>query len=92
MKDRSKIIVRTSIIGILANLGLVAIKLVVGLIAFSVSIIMDAVNNLSDALSSTITVVGTKLSQKKPGSNRQSAAGYRKVWRLQRGKETAVLI
>ena len=66
MKNRSKIIVRTSIIGILANLGLVAIKLVVGLIAFSVSIIMDAVNNLSDALSSTITVVGTKLSQKKP--------------------------
>ena len=66
MKDRSKIIVRTSIIGILANLGLVAIKLVVGLIAFSVSIIMDAVNNLSDALSSTITVIGTKLSQKKP--------------------------
>ena len=66
MKDRSKIIVRTSIIGILANLGLVAIKLVVGLIALSVSIIMDAVNNLSDALSSTITVIGTKLSQKKP--------------------------
>ena len=66
MQDRSKIIVRTSIIGILANLGLVAIKLVVGLIALSVSIIMDAVNNLSDALSSTITVIGTKLSQKKP--------------------------
>ena len=66
MKDRSKVIVRTSIIGILANLGLVAIKLTVGLIALSVSIIMDAVNNLSDALSSTITVIGTKLSQKKP--------------------------
>ena len=66
MKSRTKIIVRTSIIGILANLGLVAIKLVVGLIAFSVSIIMDAINNLSDALSSTITVIGTKLSQKKP--------------------------
>ena len=66
MKDRSKIIVRTSVIGILTNLGLVAIKLVVGLIALSVSIIMDAVNNLSDALSSTITVIGTKLSQKKP--------------------------
>ena len=66
MKNRSKVIVRTSIIGILSNLGLVAIKLVVGLIAMSVSIIMDAVNNLSDALSSVITIVGTKLSQKKP--------------------------
>ena len=66
MKDRSKVIVRTSIIGILTNLGLVAIKAVVGFIAASVSIIMDAVNNLSDALSSVITIVGTKLSQKKP--------------------------
>ena len=66
MQNRSKIIVRTSIIGILTNLGLVAIKMVVGLIAASVSIIMDAVNNLSDVLSSVVTIVGTKLSQKKP--------------------------
>ena len=66
MENRSKTIVRTSIIGVLTNLGLVAIKLVVGLIAASVSIIMDAVNNLSDVLSSVITIVGTKLSQKKP--------------------------
>ena len=66
MIDRSKKIVRTSIIGILTNLGLVAIKAVVGLFANSISIIMDAINNLSDALSSVITIVGTKLSQKKP--------------------------
>ena len=66
MQDRSKKIVRTSIIGILANLGLVAVKAVVGLFANSISIIMDAINNLSDALSSVITIVGTKLAQKKP--------------------------
>ena len=66
MQDRSKKIIQTSIIGILANLGLVALKAVVGLFANSISIIMDAVNNLSDALSSVITIVGTKLSQKKP--------------------------
>ena len=53
-------------VGILANLGLVAVKAVVGLIANSIAIIMDAINNLSDALSSVITIVGTKLSQKKP--------------------------
>ena len=53
-------------IGILANLGLVVVKAIVGFIAGSVAIIMDAVNNLSDALSSVITIVGTKLSQKKP--------------------------
>ena len=66
MKDRSKIILRTSFVGILTNLGLVVLKAIVGLFAHSVAIIMDAVNNLSDALSSTITIIGTKLSQKKP--------------------------
>ena len=66
MENRSKKIIRTSVIGILANLGLVVVKALVGFIAGSVAIIMDAVNNLSDALSSVITIVGTKLSQKKP--------------------------
>ena len=66
MENRSKKIVQTSIVGILANLGLVAIKAIVGLFAMSIAIIMDAVNNLSDALSSVITIVGTKLAQKKP--------------------------
>ena len=66
MENRSKKIVQTSIIGIITNLGLVALKAIVGLFANSISIIMDAINNLSDALSSVITIVGTKLSQKKP--------------------------
>ena len=69
MKDRNKIIVRTSLIGILANLLLVALKAFVGLLAMSVSIVMDAINNLSDALSSVITIVGTKISQKKPDAD-----------------------
>ena len=68
MENRSKIIVRTSIIGILTNLGLVVLKAIVGLFANSIAIIMDAINNLSDALSSVITIVGTKLAQKKPDS------------------------
>ena len=66
MQDRSKKIVQTSLVGILANLGLVVIKAIVGLLALSIAIIMDAINNLSDALSSVITIVGTKLAQKKP--------------------------
>lgn len=64
--NREKTIVRTSIIGILGNLLLVGFKGVVGIIAGSISIVMDAVNNLTDALSSVITIVGTKLSNKKP--------------------------
>ena len=62
--DRSSQIIRTSIIGIAANVLLAAFKSVVGFIAGSVAIVMDAVNNLSDALSSVITIIGTKLSQR----------------------------
>lgn len=62
--NREKIIVRTSVIGILANLFLAAFKAAVGLFANSISVVLDAVNNLSDALSSVITIVGTKLSSK----------------------------
>ena len=63
---RSKVIVRTSIISILANLVLVGFKAVIGLLANSIAIITDAVNNLSDALSSIITIIGTKLAGKAP--------------------------
>ena len=62
--DRSKQIIRTSWIGIAANVMLAGFKASVGVLASSVAIVMDAVNNLSDALSSVITIVGTKLSQR----------------------------
>ena len=50
------------IIGILVNLVLFTIKLSVGLITSSISITADAFNNLSDAASSIITILGFKLS------------------------------
>ena len=62
--DRSSQIIRTSWIGIAANVLLAGFKAAVGILASSVAIVMDAVNNLSDALSSVITIVGTKLSQR----------------------------
>ena len=64
--NRQKEIVRTSFIGILANIFLVSLKAIFGFLANSISIILDAVNNLSDALSSVITIIGTKLANKKP--------------------------
>jgi len=64
--NREKKIVQTSIIGILGNVLLVAAKATIGLIAGSIAIITDAVNNLTDALSSIITIIGTKLANKKP--------------------------
>ena len=57
--SRDKVIIRTSIIGILANVMLAAFKAVIGLASNSIAVILDAVNNLSDALSSIITIVGT---------------------------------
>lgn len=64
--NRKKIIIKTSIQGILVNLVLVAFKAVVGFLANSIVIILDAVNNLSDAMSSIITIIGTKLAGKTP--------------------------
>lgn len=65
MKRNSKII-KISILGILVNSLLAIIKALVGLLSNSIAVILDAVNNLSDALSSIITIIGIKLSNKKP--------------------------
>lgn len=64
--EREKIIIRTSIVGIIANIFLAAFKAGVGILSHSVAIVLDAVNNLSDALSSIITIVGTKLASRAP--------------------------
>ncbi len=62
--SREKSIIRTSIIGIAANLFLSGFKATVGFITGSIAIVLDSVNNLSDALSSVITIIGTKLAGK----------------------------
>ncbi len=66
MENRDTIIVKTSIIGIVANLFLAGFKAVLGLLSNSIAIVLDAVNNLSDALSSVITIIGTKLANRLP--------------------------
>ena len=64
--NREKIIIKTSLIGIIANVFLAAFKAVIGIISNSIAIVLDSVNNLSDVLSSVITIVGTKLAGKSP--------------------------
>ena len=76
-KKRDAVIIRTSIIGILANVFLAAFKAVVGLASNSIAIVMDAVNNVSDAASSVITIVGTKLAGKEP--DRKHPFGYGRI-------------
>ena len=75
--DRSQQIIRTSVIGIVSNVLLAVFKALVGLLANSVAIVLDAVNNLSDALSSVITIIGTKLSVRP--ANRKHPFGYGRV-------------
>ena len=76
-KRRDRAIVRTSVVGILANVFLATFKAAVGLTANSVAIVMDAVNNLSDAASSVITIVGTKLAGREP--DQKHPFGYGRV-------------
>ena len=63
-EKRQKTIIRTSIIGIAANILLASFKAAVGLLSGSIAIVLDAVNNMSDAMSSIITVIGAKLAGK----------------------------
>lgn len=53
-------------VGIFFNIVLFAIKLFAGMVSGSVAIMADAINNLSDAGSSIITMVGFKMSNRKP--------------------------
>ncbi|MDY3014796.1 MAG: cation diffusion facilitator family transporter [Evtepia sp.] len=82
---RDRLIVRTSVIAIVTNLCLVGFKVLVGLMANSIAIVLDAMNNLSDALSSVITILGTKLASRPP--DKKHPFGYGRVEYL-----TAILI
>lgn len=74
---RESVVVKTSIISIVSNIVLAFFKAFVGLLANSIAIISDAVNNLSDALSSIITIVGTKLAGKAP--DKKHPYGYGRI-------------
>lgn len=75
--SRERIIVKTSIVGIVANVFLAAFKAVIGFMSNSIAIMLDAVNNISDAASSLITIVGTKLAAKAP--DKEHPFGYGRI-------------
>jgi len=74
---RARRIIRTSFIGIAANVLLAAFKAAVGLTAGSVAVVMDAVNNLSDALGSVLTLAGVQLARRPP--NAKHPFGYGRI-------------
>lgn len=75
--SRDKVIIRTSIIGIVTNIFLAGFKAAIGLSSNSIAVILDAVNNLSDALSSVITIIGTKLAARLP--DKKHPLGYGRI-------------
>ena len=75
--SREKTIVRTSVIGIIANVFLAGFKAVIGLMTNSIAIVLDAVNNISDAGSSLITIIGTKLAGREP--DKKHPFGYGRI-------------
>ena len=75
--ERNKKIIQTSVIGIASNLVLILFKMGVGLVAHSIAIILDAINNLGDVLSMVITIIGTKLASKAP--DKKHPYGYGRI-------------
>ncbi len=74
-KLRYKKILHTSLIGILVNIGLVIIKSIFGVMAGSIAMLMDALNNLTDVVSSVVTIAGLKLSEKAPDEDHPMGHG-----------------
>ncbi len=74
-KLRYKRILHTSLIGIFVNIGLVIVKSIFGLMAGSIAMLMDALNNLTDVVSSVVTIVGLKLSEKAPDEDHPMGHG-----------------
>lgn len=66
IEEREKIGTQASIAGILTNVGLFILKFILGSMMGSVAIIADGFNNLSDAASSIVSLIGFKVAGKKP--------------------------
>lgn len=77
MEARNKQVVRAGLVGIVANVLLSSAKLLIGLVANSLAIILDGVNNLADAGASIITIVGVKLGARR--ADREHPMGYGRV-------------
>lgn len=75
--SREGIITGTSGLGIIANLLIAVVKISLGLLSSSIAIISEGVNNATDALTSVLTLVGTKLANKKP--DKKHPFGYGRI-------------
>lgn len=75
--DRYTEIERISSVGIAGNVALAAVKAAVGFAAGSIAIVLDALNNLTDVLSSAMTIAGARIARMSP--SRKHPYGYGRV-------------
>lgn len=75
--SRNKIITQTSWLGILANVLMAIIKIIIGALTSSISIISEGVNNATDSLTAFIALIGTKLANKHP--DKKHPFGYKRI-------------
>lgn len=74
---RQKNIIKVSVVGIIANAFLSLFKFIVGLFTNSIAIVLDAINNLTDCLSSVVSIIGAYLGGKAP--DKKHPFGYGRV-------------
>jgi len=76
-KSRDEIIARTSILNVIVNVIISIIKIIIGLATSSIAIVSEGINGATDALSSVMTFVGTKLAKKHP--DEEHPFGYGRI-------------
>jgi cation diffusion facilitator family transporter len=75
--QRKNAIVLTSLLGIVVNLLIAGVKILIGVLTSSIAIVSEGVNNLSDVLTSFLSLVGAKLAEKRP--NEKYPFGYGRI-------------
>lgn len=75
--SREGIITTTSVLGILVNLMVAGAKIIFGMLASSIAIISEGLNNAADVMTSVLTLIGTKLASKHPDA--EHPFGYGRI-------------
>lgn len=76
-ETRQGVVMATSAVGIIVNVLLASVKVAIGVLANSIAVISEGINNATDSLSSVITMVGAKLSNKRP--TKKHPFGYGRI-------------
>lgn len=75
--NRTQKIVKVSVVGIVLNALLAAVKIVIGTVIGAVAVVTDGYNNFVDALSSIVTIIGAKFAAKLP--DKKHPYGYGQI-------------